>query len=35
MNLVFATQNQHKIEEVRQLLPKGINVLSLKEIELP
>ena len=33
MNLVFATQNQHKIEEVRQLLPKGINVLSLKEID--
>lgn len=30
--LVFATNNQHKLEEVRQMLGSAITVLSLKEI---
>jgi XTP/dITP diphosphohydrolase len=39
MKLVFATNNNHKLKEVRQLLPPGIEILSLKDIgcsdELP
>jgi len=39
MELVFATNNKHKIEEVQQLLPTGISLLSLQDIgcteELP
>ncbi len=39
MKLVFATNNTHKLKEVRQLLPPGIEILSLKDIgctdELP
>lgn len=30
--LVFATNNQHKLEEVRQMLGSAITILSLKEI---
>ncbi len=32
MKLVFATNNQHKVNEVQQLLPKNIQLLSLKDI---
>ncbi|MBR9855198.1 MAG: non-canonical purine NTP diphosphatase [Algicola sp.] len=33
MKLVFATHNDHKLKEVEQLLPTGIELLSLKDIE--
>ncbi|WP_318308892.1 non-canonical purine NTP diphosphatase [Flagellimonas crocea] len=33
MKLVFATHNDHKLEEVRQLLPKSITLLSLNDIQ--
>lgn len=32
MRLVFASNNQHKLQEVRQILPEHITVLSLKDI---
>lgn len=32
MTLVFASNNQHKLQEVRQILPEHITVLSLKDI---
>lgn len=32
MEIVFATNNQHKLEEVRRILGSGIKVLSLAEI---
>ncbi len=32
MRLVFASNNAHKLEEVRGIMPKGIEVLSLREI---
>ena len=32
MKLVFATNNQHKVDEVQQLLPDNIQLLSLKDI---
>ncbi len=32
MKLVFATNNKHKLEEVKDLLPKEIEVLTLNEI---
>lgn len=32
MRLVFASNNQHKLQEVCQILPKHITVLSLKDI---
>ncbi len=39
MKLVFATNNQYKLSEIRSLVPKGIDILSLKDIncneELP
>jgi len=31
MKLVFATNNAHKVEELRSLLPSGIRILPLKE----
>ena len=33
MKLVFATNNQHKLEEVRAILGDNYEVLSLKEID--
>lgn len=33
MKLVFATNNKHKLEEVKDLLPKDIDVLTLNEIK--
>ncbi len=33
MRLVFATNNNHKMKEVKQLLPESIEVLSLKDID--
>ena len=33
MKLVFATHNDHKLKEVQQLLPKNIQLLSLKDID--
>jgi XTP/dITP diphosphohydrolase len=39
MQLVFATNNKHKLEEIKAIVPKGIKILSLAEIgcseELP
>jgi XTP/dITP diphosphohydrolase len=32
MKLVFATNNKHKIEEVQQLLPASIEIISLERI---
>lgn len=32
MELVFATNNQHKIEELQEMLDKNIKLLSLKDI---
>ena len=32
MELVFATNNQHKFKEVGSILPKFINLVSLKDI---
>lgn len=32
MKLVFASNNKHKLEEVRQILPRSVEVVSLKEI---
>lgn len=32
MRLVFASNNAHKLEEVRAIMPSGIEVLSLREI---
>jgi XTP/dITP diphosphohydrolase len=32
MKLVFASNNTHKLEEVRQILPNHVEVISLKEI---
>jgi XTP/dITP diphosphohydrolase len=33
LKLVFATHNDHKLKEVQQLLPKSIELLSLKDIQ--
>ena len=39
MKIVFATNNPNKLAEIRQLMPEGIEILSLKDInclqELP
>ncbi len=39
MKLVFATNNPNKLSEIRSLVPEGIEILSLREIncneELP
>ena len=32
MKLVFASNNAHKLSEVRAMMPKGVEVLSLKDI---
>lgn len=32
MKLVFASNNEHKLSEVRAMMPAGVEVLSLKEI---
>ena len=32
MNLVFASNNAHKLTEVREIMPAGVHVLSLREI---
>ena len=32
MRLVFASNNAHKLEEVRRIMPEGIEVLSLSDI---
>ena len=32
MKIVFATNNQHKLSEIRSILGDSIEVLSLKEI---
>lgn len=32
MNLIFATQNQNKANEIQQIMPGGITVLTLKDI---
>ena len=32
MNLIFATNNQHKLQEIRQILPANIHVKSLSDI---
>jgi XTP/dITP diphosphohydrolase len=32
MKIVFATQNQHKVEEIQKIMPAGITVIGLAEI---
>ena len=32
MRLVFASNNAHKLDEVRAIMPAGIDVLSLRDI---
>ena len=32
MKLIFATHNQHKVEELKKLLPSNISILSLTDI---
>ena len=32
MKLVFASNNKHKILEIQNMLPKGIQIISLEEI---
>ena len=32
MKLVFASNNAHKLQEVRAIMPAGIEVLSLREV---
>ena len=32
MRLVFASNNAHKLEEIRAIMPAGIEVLSLHDI---
>jgi XTP/dITP diphosphohydrolase len=31
MKIIFATNNQHKVEEVKSLLPSSLSIISLKE----
>jgi len=31
MKLIFATNNQHKVDEIKTVLPAGLEVISLKE----
>jgi XTP/dITP diphosphohydrolase len=31
MKIIFATNNQHKIDEIRSVLPKNFSIISLKE----
>lgn len=31
MKLIFATNNQHKVEEIRSILPKDFSIVTLKE----
>ena len=31
MQIIFATNNEHKVSEIRAALPKGIDVISLRE----
>ncbi len=33
MKLIFATQNENKAKEIQKLMPTGIEILSLKDIE--
>ena len=32
MELVFATNNPHKLKEIKALMPEGIELLSLSDI---
>jgi XTP/dITP diphosphohydrolase len=34
MKIVFATNNQHKVDEIRSALPAGIHIVSLKEADI-
>jgi len=34
MKLIFATNNQHKVEEIRAVLPEGFSVSTLKEARI-
>src|SRR3954471_5798145 len=31
MNIIFATNNQHKVAEIKAALPAGIEIITLKE----
>lgn len=33
MKLLFASSNQHKIEEIKSILPEGFELLSLKDLD--
>lgn len=39
MDLIFATNNKHKVEEVKSVVPSSVNIITLKEagidIEIP
>ena len=35
MKIVFATNNQHKLDEIRSILGDTIEVLSLKDMDIP
>ncbi len=32
MEIIFATQNQNKVKEIQKLIPEGISILSLRDI---
>ena len=34
MKIVFATSNENKVNEIKKLLPKNIEIASLKEITI-
>jgi XTP/dITP diphosphohydrolase len=34
MKIVFATNNQHKVDEIRSALPKKFSIISLREAEI-
>ncbi|MFI5134868.1 MAG: non-canonical purine NTP pyrophosphatase, partial [Chitinophagales bacterium] len=33
MKLLFATQNNHKLEEVKAILGNGIEIISLRDLD--
>lgn len=34
MNLIFASKNQHKVDEISALLPQGISIKSLNDLDI-
>ena len=31
MKIIFATNNQHKVDEIRSALPENLSIITLKE----